>query len=371
MKVCILSMQDVQNYGSLLQALSLKRMLEKIGHNVYFIGIKPNKEENKLVPIADDFIEDMEGKGNISRIKKIDRYLFNRIRNKKRTQDQFVIMNQFRNEYFSSNDNDVYDYCVIGSDEVFNCMLNSKWGFTSQLFGNVKQARHVITYAASCGSTTISRVPDQMKNVICKSFLNISAFSARDNNTLEFITALSACHAVSKNVDPVIVADFDNEIANTKLPSDFPRRYCIVYSYPNRFHDSNEIMEIKKFAKQHKLILISLGGYQMWIDKPYALSPFQVLKAFKNAAFVVTDTFHGTIFSAKYTKRFAIIVRNSNSYKLLDLISTLDIQNHRIQIVNNDNLNSVANIENDFEHIRRIEQKERARSLVFLRENIK
>jgi len=369
MKVCVLSMQDVQNYGSLLQAFSLKQMLEEIGHNVYFISIKPNEKENKLVPDAENFVEDAEDKGYLARLKKIDRYLFNRLRNKKKTQEQFILLDQFRNEYLLSDDNDTYEYCIIGSDEVFNCMQNSKWGFTSQLFGNVKQARHVITYAASCGSTTIDTVPIQIKNVIHNSFLNISAFSARDDNTIKFIAALTS-NSISKNVDPVIVTDFDDNIDGAKLPNDFPKRYCIVYSYPNRFHNQDEILEIKKFAKEHCLTLISLGGYQMWIDKPYALSPFQLLKAFKNADFVITDTFHGTIFSAKYTKKFAVVVRKSNSNKLIDLLDTLGIENHRVYKVSSESLNKVAQVENDFDHIRRIEQKERARSLSYLKGNI-
>lgn len=369
MKVCILSMQDVQNYGSLLQAFSLKQMLEEIGHSVCFISIKPNEKENKLVHDAENFVEDTEGERYLARLKKVDRYFFNRLRNKKKTQEQFILLDQFRNVYLPSNDNDTYEYCVIGSDEVFNCMLNSKWGFTSQLFGNVKQARHVITYAASCGSTTINKVPIQIQNVIHNSFLNISAFSARDDNTIKFIAALTN-NSISKNSDPVIVADFDNYIDGAKFPDDFPKRYCIVYSYPNRFHDQDEIIGIKKFAKEHCLTLISLGGYQMWIDKPYALSPFQVLKAFKNADFVITDTFHGTIFSAKYAKKFAVVVRKSNSNKLIDLVDTLGIENHRVYKVSSESLNKVAQIENNFEDIRRIEQKERARSLSYLKENI-
>ena len=91
MKVCILSMQDVQNYGSLLQALSLKQMLAEIGHSVCFISIKPNEEENELVLATDNFVEDMEDKGYLARLRKIDRYLINRIRNKKRTQEQFKL----------------------------------------------------------------------------------------------------------------------------------------------------------------------------------------------------------------------------------------------------------------------------------------
>ena len=51
MKVSILSMQRVNNYGSFLQAYALKRILEDLGHNVTFLDIKPeiivNDKENE------------------------------------------------------------------------------------------------------------------------------------------------------------------------------------------------------------------------------------------------------------------------------------------------------------------------------------
>ena len=48
MKICILSMQRVLNYGSLLQAYSLKKILTEMGHTVDFIDIEPNEKENAL-----------------------------------------------------------------------------------------------------------------------------------------------------------------------------------------------------------------------------------------------------------------------------------------------------------------------------------
>ena len=61
------------------------------------------------------------------------------------------------------------------------------------------------------------------------------------------------------------------------------------------------------------------------------MSPFACLKAFAGAEFVVTDTFHGTIFSTKYAKRFATMVRPSNQNKLTDLIKRLGIEEHLLQ----------------------------------------
>ena len=49
MKVCILSMQKVQNFGSLLQSYSLKKIIESLGHEVSFIDIEPIPEDDKLL----------------------------------------------------------------------------------------------------------------------------------------------------------------------------------------------------------------------------------------------------------------------------------------------------------------------------------
>ena len=51
-----------------------------------------------------------------------------------------------------------YDVVVIGSDEVFNCARNTKWGFSKTLFGEGIDSERIITYAAS-GNTT----PDKLE----------------------------------------------------------------------------------------------------------------------------------------------------------------------------------------------------------------
>lgn len=60
------------------------------------------------------------------------------------------------------------------------------------------------------------------------------------------------------------------------------------------------------------------------------LTPFELLKAFQNAECIVTDTFHGTLFGAKFGKRMAVLIRESNQNKLEDLTQRLQIQSHVI-----------------------------------------
>ena len=93
-------------------------------------------------------------------------------------------------------------------------------------------------------------------------------------------------------------------------------------------HTAEEIHAIRKFCKDRMLTPVAVGAPQFWLENYTVCSPFQCLKVFKEADFVITDTFHGTIFSYKYAKKFAVMIRPSNYNKLRDLIARLAIEDH-------------------------------------------
>lgn len=372
MQVCILSMQNVQNFGSLLQSYSLKKIIEGLGHDVSFIPIEPNEDDNSLmIGAAEDYLIESGSRDFWSRVRRVDKYFINRLHIKKLQAVQNVKFNDFRTEWLKIKAYDKekqYDLCVIGSDEVFNCNIKSTWGFTSQLFGNVHQADKVITYAASCGSTLVDNVSKLVRERIEEAFERISVFSVRDENTKKFVYKISGREPIV-HLDPVVIGNFDEEIGKCQIPDYMPEYYCVVYSYYNRFNNEQDIVKIKRFCKERNLDIISLGAPQMWIKKHVVCDPFQMLKVFQYADFVITDTFHGTIFAVKYTKRFAIILRESNRCKLMDLINRLHIRSHLIE--NMKQLKEVYLVENNFDYIHRIEQEEYRRTLDYLDDFIK
>ena len=326
-------MQKVPNFGSLLQSYSLKKMLECMGAEVHFIDIEKNREDDKVVGERLQFGKEFEkNSGILSKLKKIDRYTFNRIKIRKIANEQDWYFEDFRKNVLCIEDEDNeenYDLCVIGSDEVFNCMTPSAWGFTSQLFGNVKQAADVITYAASCGATKYNQLNPEMNKIIKNAFERVSGFSARDMNTKDFIEQLTSA-PVESHLDPVWVGDFQEELERTSITIELPKKYCIIYSYYNRIHDKKEIEDILHFCKEKKLEPIALGAPQMWLKNYVAVSPFEMLKIFQNADFIITDTFHGTIFSEKFNGHFAVLYRDSNKNKLSDLVKKIGAENHVI-----------------------------------------
>ena len=366
--VGILSMQSVNNFGSLIQAYSLKKMVESLGHEVCFIDIERRPEDDALLKDHRiSYLSEMES-GSLKR-KISDGYLANRFRNRAIGKEQDDIFNEFRDKYLPACDaSRAVDTCIIGSDEVFNCLQESGWGFTSQLFGDVKNASDVITYAACCGFTKLDDVPAPVVEKIRDSFDNVSAFSVRDKNTFDFVSGITGSDAITYNLDPALLSDFDDEIAADPFVNTLPEKYCLVYAYKNRIYEKAEVEYIKSFCKARGMDIIAVGMPQMWIKNFYAASPFELLKIFRNAGFVITDTFHGTIFSARYADRFAVMVRESNKNKLGDLIGRLEIEDHMIHDVSS--LPGKYELSHDKTHLNALLTNERERSLGYLEANL-
>lgn len=362
MKIEILSMQDVFNFGSLLQAYGLKKTIEELmpDATVRYLPIKPNSEDNA---VADKSVAHFEKDE-----KKFDKYFLHRFINKyanKRQNSKFIEFQ--KNNFIASPEDEIFDLCIIGSDEVFNCSNADSWGFTTQLFGNVENAKKVITYAASCGFATVDLLNSEMKSKIVKAFTKVSSFSVRDIGTQKFVSEMTG-KPIEFHLDPVLITNFDVEIENAGKHLQVPENLCIVYSYHNRICDEIEIKQIKQFAKNHGMTLATIGASQKWISNMLVLNPFEVLYVFSKAKFVITDTFHGTIFASKYNGKFATLLRESNNNKLSDLVDRLHIRDHVIP--NFSHLEKTYVMSDTKERIQKTVYCEKKKTMDYLKRNI-
>lgn len=375
MKICILSMQMVQNMGSLLQCYALRKILEEMGNKVSFLPIEHKDEDDALMKeYKISFSEESNFKKYINKLKYVNIYFFNYINTKKKNKEQNRKYDDFRKNILRINgekkEKKLYDWCVIGSDEVFNCSDSSPWGFTTQLFGNVAEANNTMTYAASCGATTVETIPTGACERIASALKKLKTISVRDKNTEEFVRIISGMSA-EINLDPVLIGNFDDEILTSKEVTQLSTKYCVVYAYHYRIYKKQEINAIKKFCRSHNLVPVAVGMPQFWIKEYIVADPFQCLKIFRRAEFVITDTFHGTIFSAKYCLRFATIVRDSNRNKLQDLIDRIHVSDHQISAITIDELERAYTKVHNKESFNKMIAAERARTLSYLKENLK
>lgn len=330
MNIGIMSMQRVINYGSFLQAYGLKKTLEGMGHSVQFV-------DYKIEPaLVDEVIQD---KNSVNPLKRILNMFSSSYRVYRREQ---LHLNQsfdsfrcaFESEYFSMlglsktpNLCPALDLLVIGSDEVFNCTQpGSMVGYSRQLFGMDNCANKVVSYAASFGYTTLERLEKyQIDEEVGQLLSKFDALSVRDENSKTIVQKLTGIKS-SRHIDPVLLYPFE-EVEDYRIPM---CDYIIVYAYSGRITDE-ESRAIRKFADEQNKRIITLGYYQPFCDDFVLASPLEVLAYIKNADYVITDTFHGTVFSIKYGKQFGTIIRDSNRNKLHDLLCVFDLQNRQIE----------------------------------------
>lgn len=351
MKVGILSMQKVMNYGSFLQGFALKKTIEGLGHRCEFIDI----EQGRVFPELK--------RSYIFLLKKVvERYMkwdvLTRLRYTR------IFQKRFKTEFFNLLGVDThtiahFDTVVIGSDEVFNFAQRVPWGYTPQLYGKVSNADKVISYAGSFGHTTIQDieyygVKDEIKN----SLRSMDAISVRDKNSYEIVQSLTG-EMPSVHVDPVLMFDYSPYIQTPEL-----KDYIVIYTYPNRIKDKKEIAAIKSFARKHNKKLISIGFYFPWCDETVIPTPFEVLGYMKQADYIVTDTFHGSVMSLKFNRPFVALVRSSNKQKMNSLLSQFNLVNRIVEDVNLLEKTMLHDV--NYDCVNALLEAERAKSLDYL-----
>lgn len=347
MKVGLLSMHRVANYGSFWQAYCLKKMITDNGKcEIEFIDIIPGESETGA---------EYKKTFSFSKIKRIPYYLFQRNKKSMFSEYQNLALGCCSNPNYRFD----YDAIIIGSDEVFNFVQQSPWGFSTQLYGDIDN-QNVNSYAACFGYTTLEAIrAAKREEKIANCLSNLQNISVRDKNSSEIVNTLTG-RMPEVHLDPVIVGDFPVELPDIK-----DEKYILVYSYDFRLSDPNVITQVRALAKEKDLKIISAGFYQDWVDKNVLPNPYALLSYFKNAEYVVTDTFHGTIFSARMHKKFVTVIRDTNKQKLKDLLSRMDMCNRRYS--NGESLKGIITKDIDYGEFEAFRARERARTNYYLK----
>lgn len=370
-KVGIMSMQRIVNYGSFMQAYGLKSIIEELGYKVEFVDytIEPCVNGNKLKKINQLTICKKLKKG-LKRFLKRYESPVERANNEliERYNTEFLpILGISKKMYYRTK----VDTLVIGSDEVFNCLQdNPNVGYSRELFGYMNKANRVITYAASFGNTTLKRLQEYKKTDEVSQYLKqMKKISVRDKNSFHIVKELVGQTPVC-NMDPVLMYDFSKEMEGKVVKE---KNYIIVYAYSGRIKPEEAAL-IQEYAREKGKKLISISGYQDFCDEHLVLSPFEVLAYFKNADYIITDTFHGSIFSIINNKDFAVIIRKSqgdsygNEEKISDLLSKLNLSDRVLNSIND--IKEKFSIAIDYTETNKIIDEQRLLARNYLRDNL-
>lgn len=356
--IAILSMQRVVNFGSVLQAYSLRKLVQELtGQTVSFLDIDLSDccPSRKTVLESVDYEIPVQYPPGI--MQKVKRRVISNLSayNKK-------LIRVFMQKELKLDDapTERLSHVIIGSDEVLN-HRNAK--VCLQLHGNIKNAECIFTYAASCGNARAEDILYQDQERVKDALNHLAEISVRDNATAVYVQTLCGRSAVH-HLDPVLVGD----LCDYKHKPVWLKKYLIVYAYGHRIRTEDEIVAIQQFASKHHLKTVAIGGSQFWCDLYLPLSPFRVLDYFYHADYVITDTFHGAIFSIINKRKFAVIPRKTNQAKVLGLLRDLNLSDQVIREF--DQLESVLTKEIAYDTVEEILVRERVRTREYLQKQL-
>lgn len=330
MKIGILTHYNVYNLGAQLQMLALEAYLKDLGHEVKILTYQKNfdfaaaeKDRNsgswKAIPFYLKHYLFEKGPGltwfNYRKVKAINRSI--------------------ANHSFAPYDQSGCDAIVIGSDEVFSIDVGCNKMMYGCGLGNVP----AIAYAPAFGRTTEEILKkfncyDLVRDGLSKMF----SLSARDTHTQEMIRSLTGREAPLV-CDPVLLYD-GHTFPKPVKPIGKP--YLLVYSYDSNMTAPEEAAAIRACARKHGLTTVSLGTYHKWCDKNLVCGPLEWYSYFKDAACVVTDTFHGSVVAMKNHCNVAIFIRQSiNAFKLQSLLEVTGLRQRRLSAVTLEELERV------------------------------
>ncbi len=347
MNICIVTVYTTENCGSFWQARSLATVLEKMGHSVSFLfrskkdtsrAFKVHLHEALAKAIKLDFTASL--------------FIWKRNSNFNKAQKYFRVIKEESNEFQN------IDLFVIGSDTVWNFSSAYFMKHSDKYTGAALGTEKSITYAVSAANTPYEKF-DIAK--ISNPISNLKAISVRDEETYQIVKKLTGREA--KIVcDPTMLVDRELFDKNAKEISE--ENYILLYHFATI--DEKVKKEILDLKKKHSLKVISFGEHRSWCDKTICYDPYSFVSYFKNASFVVTDTFHGTIFSIINEKKFAEL--GNKKKKISDLLESL----HLTETVR-ENRKSVMEIyenELDYTYANEKIKQLRADSMLYLKENI-
>ena len=351
MKICIVTVHDSINCGSYWQAYALGHVLKEMGHEVRYLkraSYNDNRRQRKknLKMLAGTFIYQSFGAGM--------RYL-RRLRGFRAAQKKMSEMDFCPD---AIRDTDCF---ILGSDTIWN-FNDIHFRRNQDIFlGKPFLEKTVIPYAASAGNT--QREQFEKIEGLTEVINGWKAVGVRDNFTRDIIAAFTD-REISMVCDPTLLM---NKADYMQIAPPAPeQKYILLYLFDKL--SSELLRELEAFAQEKKLKLVkgTPGDLNIKCDRMDIGTPDSFLACFAHADYIITDTFHGTVFSANLEKRFVAVNRNKN--KVNGFLEQMQLSDRLLS--EGDSLRSALEREIDYAAVRSSIDACRAHSLSFLKDAI-
>jgi len=339
-KIAILTlMYKNYNYGGVLQAYALQKKLQIMGYDSEQIKYEKELTYNKA-------------KKSINLINRVCVFLVRFILKeklflRKRKFDLFIDRNIKSSLPFTKSqlvkENTNYNAFVVGSDQVWN----PNWIDSTYFLDFVKPSVKKISYAASIG---VSSIPDEKQQFYYNNLKSFDALSVREIYGQKELSQILD-KPVYKVADPTLLLSGDqwkNISKDIELNEDYI--FCYFLGANRKTHKI-----VSEVSKRLGLKIVSLpyltglsnAGFFFGDIRLYSVGPDEFLGLIKNAKYIITDSFHGCVFSIIFNKQFCVIERgytenmNNQNSRIYDLLYMFGLES---RLFNVGNSNAVIDI---------------------------
>ena len=321
----MLTFHNAENYGATLQAYALKQTLKELGLDASFVNY-----ENKKILSDYKLIKTNSLKSFFSSLW----YLPRNLKRKRSFKSFSYVYLDTNTKVYSSKEEieqDIIDkdIFVAGSDQILNPALTDGLSDVYTLNFNNENIKKII-YGASIGNEELlQKYFTDFKEKLA-GLDNISVREASVVESLENIISNKVEHVI----DPTLLlskTEWDKLIEENKVCDLSSKKYILVYT----LFESEEITKIANYiSKVTGLKIIHFRKYNVYKNELmnlYSYGPVDFVNAFKNAKYVITNSFHGTVFSLIYEKNFYSVLPNERAGRIKDLLQDLELETRIIQ----------------------------------------
>lgn len=352
-KAGILTFHDAHNYGAVLQAYALKKYINKLGIDANIINYHhynmpngfPKKRKIKEKTLFEIRNHIYSHKDHNLRWTKFDHFIKNLTNNEKRV-------------YTSEDELEKLDldFWICGSDQIWNTDITR--GINKGLFLDFNTKGRKISYAASMG---IPKLDEEYEPEFIKSINGIEYVSVREDTLKKYIKSLTD-KEVTKVVDPTLLLEKEDyeELLKSSI---IKEKYLLIYALGP---DDRLTQIAKQKAEEKDLKIVELNDYKLrnyFCEQISNAGPEEFLTLIKNAEVIVTNSFHGTVFSALFEKDFYTITRLNRNARMESLLDMFNMRDRLIDTLDDLKNVKVQNYEKSFKHV----EKEVENSKKFLK----
>lgn len=323
-KIGILTYHTGYNYGASLQAFALQKTIKKYGKNVEII----NFETERFIASREMFSRKPTRIKELAKIASRLPY-WSELHKRQAMFDAYTkeclpISQLYRTEKEVIEHAYEYDCIVCGSDQIWNLSQLDAPAANPLFFLNFPKTQRRVSYAASFGKWVSEA--HLHEDVFLPWLKQFDMISVREDSGVEYVRSKGLDCQIA--LDPTLLldpVDYD-EICRNRLVD---KKYILMFGWNT---NDDLILAAKKASKKLNLPIINIvpppRGMFCGIERKLDVGPREFLSMIKHAEFVVTNSFHGTVFSTNYHKPYVSIVSGKADTRMASILGQLGMSKH-------------------------------------------